>query len=613
MRAATVFAAVGMLAVSCAEPATSQPEHSSVAIAQTALDPWMPLSGEPILIESTNADAAVAKGLLTHLKSPARVKGNKITLVAIPKYEHDESDQHDSTMGFMHFSGSEVSDIIINNQRASVDELERYVAQRLTGLQGKNATMANARKRKVDELRSRLAGTIRSVEFDAAKLDSQVDTGGAITFEVADEDLDTLLTKTVGLFDAIDMYHEPEPEDLAGAMRATNAHVIASANYGWEDASIFMTDGGCPEPNAFTRYRRLSGTHSDHSHLVAGIIRGISGATLLCNSFTATGRSLPTSLELAGLISMRPFQQVPPVRVVTMSMGYTSDVTKYSIQDMEWDNFAYDFSNVLLFKSAGNRGADDGWVTAPGKAFNAVTVGSYNHRNMTLADTSSYRNMPTKKPEILAPGVEITAAGLTDSGTSFAAPHAASITAALMHHYGITREFSVLTKALLLAGARTSIKNNTALMAVGGVDYVQSHQGAHIFAGWHVSPGATWWTFDLNDPVPGNGRLDMTFNIVTSLAYDVRVVLAWLNRGTYIYEHRNDANPIGKDFDLCVYGPNGGLIACSTSSTNPFEIVDFRPTAFGTHRIAIHRYANGDGVARNELGVWVTQRDSRQY
>lgn len=64
--------------------------------------------------------------------------------------------------------------------------------------------------------------------------------------------------------------------------------------------------------------------------------------------------------------------------------------------------------------------------------------------------------------------------------------------------------------------------------------------------------------FDEND---GNSNGYVEKRIYISSSRDrVRTVLSWLNRGNYVYSHRNDAHPIGMDLDLRIYAPNGNYV-----------------------------------------------------
>ncbi len=82
-------------------------------------------------------------------------------------------------------------------------------------------------------------------------------------------------------------------------------------------------------------------------------------------------------------------------------------------------------------------------------------------------------------------------------------------------------------------------------------------------------------------------------------------MISWLNRGSYTYDHRNDAHPIGMDLDLRVYDPYGRYVGGSYSWDNPYEKVNFYPTVSGYYTFKINRYANRDTSLNLRMGLYV--------
>ena len=81
--------------------------------------------------------------------------------------------------------------------------------------------------------------------------------------------------------------------------------------------------------------------------------------------------------------------------------------------------------------------------------------------------------------------------------------------------------------------------------------------------------------------------------------------MSWLTRGTYTYDHKDDAHPIGMDLDLSVYDPTGGLVGVSLSYDNAFEVIDFTPVITGFYTFKINRFANRDLANQLRVGVAV--------
>lgn len=124
---------------------------------------------------------------------------------------------------------------------------------------------------------------------------------------------------------------------------------------------------------------------------------------------------------------------------------------------------------------------------------------------------------------------------------------------------------------------------------------------------WAEGPNSYWSTLTATDGNPNSPYLEYYFSVSSSVSR-VRVVLAWLVRPQYTYDHRSDAYPLGIDLDLSVYAPGGQSMGSSTSRTNSHEVVTFTPTTTGTYRIKISRPNNRDTSGKLHLGV-VVNRD----
>src|SRR5690606_30200791 len=98
----------------------------------------------------------------------------------------------------------------------------------------------------------------------------------------------------------------------------------------------------------------------------------------------------------------------------------------------------------------------------------------------------------------------------------------------------------------------------------------------------------------------------LTYNLAAG--EKVTAAIAWNNRGTYTFDHRTDAYPMGLDFDLQIYDPSFNLVGTSHSFHNPYEVVSFTAPASGTYTVRINRFANRDTSGRYELGFTMFRR-----
>ncbi len=484
--------------------------------------------------------------------------------------------------------------VVIDGEAATPERLEQLNQVKASHLDERAVARVKKRASLLHELALREGWNWSEVETLqlAAK-------GSSLKLKLGAKDVARFVEANRDIVGAIDLDEGTRIDSLATAM--VDTWVNPGAN-GLGDSNgvgigVYLTEVSCPDSGFVTSYSRLAGScfndvlfdgdDCDHAKNTTSILRAVSpSAFIYCRGPSV----VPTAADLA---SPGPGGN-PRVRVTTMSASVGSATSAlYRTEDRDWDDLVY-FNNLLSVKSAGNNGGTGGAVTSPGKALNLVSVGNYNDAGDSINATSSFLN-PTNtkndKPELSAPGTSINAGGTTWTGTSQSAPHVAGIAADLMQAYSYLQGRPWVAKAVLMKGATDAITGGYDNVGRGGIDYFSAYYSGT--ANWWEGSNASFATFDAADLLPNNGSIDHFVSINASSS-SVRVVLVWLNRGTYTYDHRNDTNPIGMDLDILVYEPSGVLKASSASFYNGFEAVTFDPTVTGSYRIRITRPFNRD-------------------
>lgn len=383
-------------------------------------------------------------------------------------------------------------------------------------------------------------------------------------------------------------------DDINAAMNATNVTNWAlpfSATRG-DGIGIYMTESGCADESRITNYDRLAGSETNHSRNVGAIIRSVAPNSFLYCRGSAV---LPNDSDLDGVGGN------DRIYITTRSNGDASS-NNYNTTDRNWDNYSYN-NSLVMFNSAGNSGGSTGSISTPGKGLNIVAVGNYNDSTNGINTGSSFTDpsIGNDKPELSAPGTSITAGGFTMTGTSMSCPHAAAFTADMMSSSTYLKYRPYLAKAKMLAGATDAISGGFDKVGLGGIDFLSAQYSGYW--AWWSGNNSSWSTFDKND---GASDGHVTTRIYISSGYKkARVALAWMNRGTYTYDHRNNAHAIGLDLDMKVYAPNGSLVGGSYSWDNSFEYVNFTPSQSGYYTVKINRYANRDTNSALRMGLYM--------
>lgn len=493
--------------------------------------------------------------------------------------------------GIEEFAGETV-DIRLNGKQVTEAALKRHDESRIKQVR-------KARERRLEHRGNQLRDWAWRHQLENRKaIDQAIQQGrSSVTLDLTPEEVKAMIDSGDAMIQGIEL-HEPGEDDVMDAMDATSISDSAlpySSTRG-DDIGIYMTESGCANESRITNYDRLSGSETNHSRNVGAILRAVSPDSYI---YCRGGAVLPQSSDLDGVAGN------PPIYIITRSNS-SNDTQSYNTLDRDWDNYVYD-ENVAILNSGGNTGNGTGNVRSPGKGLNVISIGNYNDTNDTIVGSSPFVDPQTgnDKPEVVAPGHTIAAGGFTMTGTSQATPHAAAFAADMMSSSTYLKYRPYLLKAKLLAGATDTISGGYDKTGLGGIDFASAQWSGYYQ--WYSGGNSAFDYFDEQD---GSDDGYVEKRIYISSGWDhIRVVLAWLNRGSYTYSNRNNAHPIGMDLDLRVYDPNGNYIGGSFSWDNPFEKVNFNPSVSGYYRFKINRYANRDSASNLRMGLYVNYHD----
>jgi len=398
---------------------------------------------------------------------------------------------------------------------------------------------------------------------------------------------------------AISDYIEPQdnvPRSTVLALTQLSSHAFSNGYYG-NGIGVYFTETGCPN---------LTGTGINTYNYVQGstCFNGVKSHP------TGVTRVLQTASPNAKIYGFdqvnwpsNPFTYSPPLEIGSHSWS-VGGKNYYTQTDADMDNYIYE-NRVIEFVAAGNNTT---YVTSPGKAVNAITVGSVEPETGSYACYSNWKNseISNEKPEVAA----YTDIDFSDNsvmvnyfpasyyyscpnyhpagnfgGTSAATPLLAGFTATLLQQHPFFKRHPALVKALYLTGSTVPINGNH------DTDNVRSAKSLIPYSSvawntrsWYCEGGNTA-CFNSNNVITITEN-----NIPANKRY--RIAIAWLVPSNYTMQHKD----LSQDLDLEVY-QNGQYIGGSLSWYNPFEVVDFVTKSNAPLKITIRRYRNGNNVS----------------
>jgi hypothetical protein len=409
--------------------------------------------------------------------------------------------------------------------------------------------------------------------------------------------------------------------DLDNSMKVARAKATVASGFKGTGVKVAVWE---PGPDVLTDLRveaffdpAVTGT-SNHARLVTAIIKnrqssGEHGYAPNARTFSAN------SFDIKALNWAIVTKECS---VINQSFHDASEETSgaLSAEDLIKDYYAthYPFPTVVL--ASGNQ-TTTGVEFVNHKGYNTIVVGSHNDSADRMAASSVFRNptsphLDRELPEVCANGEAVTAAGHTDSGTSFASPAVAGSVAVIQRVAQRLKVWPEGCRAVIMAGAGRNVRGKTwwddvrrrvdGRDGAGALDTRESvriarkpspRNGAAARRGWDVG------TLRSTD-FAANGRSTFKYQVEvpeSGSSKHIRVALAWSSKVTYVDDPtqtppiKNVVSTLTTDLDLHLY-EGSRLVDWSSSFDNSYEIIDFEGKPGTTYDIVIRRWSGNDWV-----------------
>lgn len=268
--------------------------------------------------------------------------------------------------------------------------------------------------------------------------------------------------------------------------------------------------------------------------------------------------------------------------------------------------------------AAGNKGADPSPALQyiQNRSYNGLIVGGCDDRGTaqrsddTIWTGSSWRNHSTPNgdrelPEIVASAKGVTAAGVSGSGTSLAAPAVAGAVAIVNERNPGLTWWPEVQKAIVMAATDCNVdgpvldlmdttddRDGVGLLNVTRASDLASSSNNRNSTNLPVPNGYMYGTMNFTSDFTSN-RWNSSQYLTTGATGSVNIVLAW--DATPVCTSSSSCTRSGSDADLglLVYENNSGaLVTWSFSFDNNYEVVRRVLTPNTTYRIDVYRSSN---------------------
>ncbi len=321
--------------------------------------------------------------------------------------------------------------------------------------------------------------------------------------------------------------------------------------------------------------------------------------------------------------------------VINVSGGWYVPTIQMDVVDRAFDHYARSRYKMVVVAAGNQSSSPSYYVISPARGWNVLSVGAYDdHNNATwagdsMAGFSCWVNPDSpshdhEKPEVAAPGVSITGIGMdgnlvTDpnlnSGTSFAAPQVAGLSALLIHRNSALRVWPEASRAIIMASATHNVDGPTGIPAgqdlrdgAGGINATLADTVAQNWNLSAVNPcaGSCWWGILINNTDFPVGTY--LYRYFTANRGDfVRIAISWWSHADCPSVSNCNYDRLDTDLDLGVHDPDGQQVsgAWSASWDNNYELIEFVAPKTGTYRIAVYKARANE--PSNYLGIAVVR------
>ena len=320
---------------------------------------------------------------------------------------------------------------------------------------------------------------------------------------------------------------------------------------------------------------------TDHATQMASIIgcnTGFSPDATIYNAFTAGG----LTQEIDWLVDNN-------VDLVNMSFR-DQDRDGYYGDDSAVVDFYAKTYNMLFIAAAGNNGMEIGqYITNPGLAYNALTVGSCAEYNDPSGFTSYNTAVGPAKPTLVMYGTSIGIPNYHDgyNGTSYST---AMVTGAMGMIYELYPALkNQPERSIALATAATYSMPGYSADEENGLNSIV---GAGVFKYDTIKSCYSNSALIYNQAGSGQ-KVVYTKSVRATGASHLKVCITWFADAT-----GDPDDTTFNDYDIKIYNSSGEYVAASTASENNLELVTFNVPYTDTYTIQIYQYDTTSSTQR---------------